>query len=87
MTCKWTYLAHEAAEGRSGWSESFFEGVGLGDLVTEGYARIGTDVQPMGSPIEGGLTERAAAELGLAPERRSEFRSLTPMPAVSARSG
>lgn len=67
MTCKWTYLAHEKAEGGSGWSETFFEGVGLGDLVSEGYARIGTDIQPMGSPIDGGLNERAAAELGLQP--------------------
>lgn len=65
MTCKWTYLAHEKAGGRSGWSETFFEGVGLGDLAAEGYARIGTDVQPMGSPIDGGLSQRAAAELGL----------------------
>ncbi|PTX95138.1 ribulokinase [Spartobacteria bacterium LR76] len=67
MTCKWTYLAHEKAEGRSGWSDTFFKGVGLGDLVTEGYARIGTNVQPMGSPIEGGLSEQAAAVLGLLP--------------------
>ncbi len=67
MTCKWTYLAHEKAEGRSGWSETFFEGVGLGDLVSEGYARIGTDIQPMGSPIDGGLNDRAATELGLRP--------------------
>ncbi len=67
MTCKWTYLAHESAEGRSGWSDSFFEGVGLGDLTAEGYARIGTNILPMGTPIKGGLSDRAAAELGLLP--------------------
>lgn len=66
-TCKWTYLAHENAGGGSGWSDSFFEGVGLGDLVAEGYARIGTDIQPMGSPIGKGLSPRAAEELGLRP--------------------
>ncbi|QYY35031.1 FGGY-family carbohydrate kinase [Ruficoccus sp. ZRK36] len=66
-TCKWTYLAHEAAEGRSGWQDDFFRAAGLEDLVEEGYARIGTDVKPMGAPVAQGLTETAAAELGLAP--------------------
>ncbi|MGE9292730.1 MAG: FGGY-family carbohydrate kinase, partial [Puniceicoccales bacterium] len=66
-TCKWTYLAHEAAEGRSGWQDGFFRAAGLEDLVEEGYARIGTDVKPMGAPVAQGLTETAAAELGLAP--------------------
>ncbi|MCB9598426.1 MAG: FGGY-family carbohydrate kinase, partial [Sandaracinaceae bacterium] len=55
--CKWTY---QGAEGR--WDDSFFEAIGLGDLV--GYAKIGTDVRPMGERV-GGLTERSAAELGL----------------------
>ncbi len=55
--CKWTY---RGAEGR--WDDSFFEAVGLGDLV--GYERIGADVRPMGELI-GGLTEAAAQELGL----------------------
>ncbi len=55
--CKWTYRGDE---GR--WDDSFFEAVGLGDLV--GYQRIGTKVRPMGERV-GGLTELAAAELGL----------------------
>lgn len=58
--CKWSYVAHEG-----GWDESFFRGVGLGDLVDEGYARIGRDIRPMGERL-GGLSPIAAEELGLA---------------------
>ena len=60
-TCKWTYVA-----SRGGWDASYFRAVGLGDLVDEGYARIGTDVRPMGERA-GGLSEASARELGLAP--------------------
>ncbi len=60
--CKWTYLAH-----RGGWDDGFFRKVGLGDLVEEGYRRIGTRVRPLGEAMGGGLTQGAAKELGLAP--------------------
>jgi len=58
--CKWTYLGHD---GR-GWQRDFFESIGLGDLATEGFKRIGTDVRPMGERA-GVLTNRSARELGL----------------------
>ena len=58
--CKWTYLGHA-----HGWDGGFFGRAGLGDLVDENYARIGTRVRPMGEKI-GPLTAKAAAELGLA---------------------
>ena len=58
--CKWTYVGH--GEGR--WDESYFRQIGLGDLVDEGFARIGSRVRPMGEP-QGTLTETAARELGL----------------------
>jgi FGGY-family pentulose kinase len=58
--CKWTYLGHD---GR-GWQRDFFEGIGLGDLAAEGFARIGTRVRPMGE-LAGGLSAQAALELGL----------------------
>ena len=68
-TCKWTYLAHEQGDaGRgatAGWDDSYFRAIGLGELADEGFARIGTRVRPMGERI-GGLTARAADELGLA---------------------
>ena len=65
-TCKWTYLAHEAANGGDGWSAEFFKEIGLGDLVAEAYARIGKVIRPMGEPIGNGVTREAAEELGLA---------------------
>ncbi|KRE13095.1 ribulokinase [Bosea sp. Root483D1] len=62
VTCKWTYLAHE---GR--WDTGYFHEVGLGDLADDGFARIGTEIVPGGTALGNGLTERAAAELGLKP--------------------
>ncbi len=59
--CKWTYLGKEER-----WDGSYFRAIGLGELVDEGFQRIGTRVRPMGEPI-GGLTVSAAKELGLAP--------------------
>jgi FGGY-family pentulose kinase len=59
--CKWTYLGHD---GR-GWQRDYFERIGLGDLAAEGFARIGTNVRPMGERA-GTLTARSASELGLA---------------------
>jgi FGGY-family pentulose kinase len=57
--CKWTYLGHEG-----GWQKSYFDAIGLADLASEGFARIGTVVRPMGERI-GSLTEEAATILGL----------------------
>jgi FGGY-family pentulose kinase len=70
--CKWTRvpLSSEGAREVAGadetrWDDDYFRAIGLGALVDEGYARIGTRVRPMGERA-GVLTERAAAELGLA---------------------
>ena len=62
VTCKWTYLAHE---GR--WDADYFRGIGLGDLVDQSFARIGQQVVEPSTALGGGLTEAAAAELGLMP--------------------
>lgn len=62
VTCKWTYLAHE---GR--WDADYFRGIGLGDLVDQNFARIGQQVVEPSTALGGGLTEAAAAELGLMP--------------------
>jgi D-ribulokinase len=61
VTCKWTYLAHEKR-----WDPSYFHGIGLGVLAEEDFARIGQRVVEPGTPLGKGLTEQAAAELGLA---------------------
>ena len=66
LVCKWTYLGHKRDKGDlAGWSDSYWQQIGLGDLVTEKYRRIGTTVRPMGSPVGNGLSEQAAKELGL----------------------
>ncbi|MBW4023465.1 MAG: FGGY-family carbohydrate kinase [Proteobacteria bacterium] len=57
--CKWTYLGHGQR-----WDEPYFRAIGLGDLADEGFARIGTDIRPLGSVVAG-LSEAAAAEFGL----------------------
>jgi FGGY-family pentulose kinase len=62
--CKWTYLGHEGEAGR--WDEGFFRQVGLGDLADSKFSRIGKVVRPMGERI-GGLSSKAAEELGLSP--------------------
>ena len=62
VTCKWTYLGHEAR-----WDESYFRAVGLDRLADEGFARIGTRVVDPGTALGSGLTAAAAADLGLLP--------------------
>jgi ribulose kinase len=60
LTCKWTYVA-----ANGGWEDSYWRAIGLGEIVDEGYARVGTTVQEMGQPVGAGLCVRAAHELGL----------------------
>jgi D-ribulokinase len=60
LACKWTFLAHE-----NRWDEDYFREIGLEDLAREGFARVGTEVVPGGSPLGEGLTAAAAADFGL----------------------
>src|ERR1700690_3893402 len=60
LACKWNFLAHEQR-----WSGSYFERVGLGDLASDGYAKIGKDFVAPGTPLGAGLTRLAALDLGL----------------------
>lgn len=62
VTCKWTYLSHDG-----GWDASYFHRIGIGELAEENFTRIGTQVQEPGTPLGQGLTESAAADLGLVP--------------------
>jgi D-ribulokinase len=62
LTCKWTYLAHEKR-----WSESYFARIGLGELLAENGAKIGTEIVEPGTALGHGLTEEAGRELGLLP--------------------
>lgn len=63
--CKWTYLGHRAVDGETGWSESFWRRIGLGDLVDEQFSRIGQRILPMGEAAGTGLTPRSAKDFGL----------------------
>src|SRR5258706_6541151 len=60
LACKWNYLAHEQR-----WSGSYFERVGLGDLASDRYAKIGKDIVAPGTALGAGLTESAALDFGL----------------------
>jgi D-ribulokinase len=60
LTCKWNFLAHEQR-----WSGSYFERIGLGDLASDGYAKIGKKIVVPGSALGTGLTKSAAIDLGL----------------------
>jgi D-ribulokinase len=59
VTCKWTYLAHEAR-----WDADYFRAIGLGTLADEGFRRIGTEVVTPGTSL-GPLNAMAARDLGL----------------------
>ena len=58
LTCKWTYLAHQAP----GWRADFLDIVGLPDLLDK--AALPDQATPIGDYV-GNLTPSAAAELGL----------------------
>jgi D-ribulokinase len=60
VTCKWTYMGHE---GR--WDPDYFQTVGLGDLVEDGFQRIGTNIVGAGTALATGLTLQAADDFGL----------------------
>jgi D-ribulokinase len=60
LACKWNFLAHERR-----WSASYFDRIGLGDLASDDYAKIGNQIVAPGTPLGGGLTPSAARDLGL----------------------
>jgi len=62
--CKWTYLGQRGPDG-AGWDAGYFTSIGLGDLASDGFRRIGTTIRPMGEPVGFGLTPEAAKDLGL----------------------
>jgi D-ribulokinase len=60
LACKWNYLAHERR-----WSGSYLERVGLGDLASDKYAKIGNEIAAPGTPLGRGLTNSTARDFGL----------------------
>src|SRR6202171_3457069 len=60
LACKWNFLAHEQR-----WSDSYFQRIGLGDLASDNYAKIGKEIVAPGTPMGTGLTKSAARDFGL----------------------
>ena len=60
LACKWNYLAHEQR-----WSGSYLERIGLGDLASDEYARIGREIVAPGTSLDAGLIKSAAHDFGL----------------------
>jgi D-ribulokinase len=60
LACKWNFLAHERR-----WSDSYFERIGLGDLASGNYSKIGNEIVAPGTPLGTGLTKSAAYDFGL----------------------
>jgi len=68
LVCKWTYLPHQVKrDALQGWSDDYWSSIGLGEVVKEGYRRVGTCVRAPGQPVGQGLSTKAASELGLRP--------------------
>lgn len=64
MVCKWTYEIKEDSEG---WNKSYFQQIGLDDLLENNGEKIGNTVLTPGTPLASGLSESASKELGLLP--------------------
>src|SRR6202048_3134138 len=60
LACKWNFLAHERR-----WSDSYFECIGLGDLASDEYAKIGNEIVAPGTPLGAGLSKLAARDFRL----------------------
>jgi D-ribulokinase len=60
LACKWNFLAHERR-----WSERYFDRIGLGNLASDSYAKIGNQIVAPGTPLGTGLSRSAAHDLGL----------------------
>ncbi|XP_026284849.1 FGGY carbohydrate kinase domain-containing protein [Frankliniella occidentalis] len=65
LVCKWTYIASE--KNKEGWDENYFKSIGLEDLLENNSAKIGNEVLDPGTPVGKGLSDDAAAQLGLKP--------------------
>lgn len=65
LVCKWTYEIKN--DGSEAWNRSYFQQIGLEDLLENNSEKIGNTVLTPGTPLASGLCEGAAKELGLLP--------------------
>ncbi|XP_033993921.1 FGGY carbohydrate kinase domain-containing protein [Trematomus bernacchii] len=59
LVCKWTYCPSE------GWDAGFWTSIGLEDILENNFSKIGNVTCSPGSPLGDGLSQEAAADLGL----------------------
>jgi D-ribulokinase len=67
-------LQMELSRPRSALEPQLFERVGLGDLVSDNYAKIGTEIVPSGTPLGAGLTNPRHTISASSKARRSPRR-------------
>ncbi|PWN32075.1 Pentulose kinase [Meira miltonrushii] len=71
LVCKCSYVPPGVDGSELGWQPDFFKTIGLDDLIKNDFAQLGGIpgrngmVLTAGQPVGRGLTEQAAAELGL----------------------
>lgn len=58
--CKWTYSGHE-----NRWDTSYFQQIGLGELLDNQSAKIGRQIKNIGNSLANGLSACAARAMGL----------------------
>ncbi|XP_031149314.1 FGGY carbohydrate kinase domain-containing protein isoform X1 [Sander lucioperca] len=61
LLCKWTYCPPE------GWDAGFWTSIGMEDILENNFSKIGSTTCSPGIPLGDGLTQEAAADLGLEP--------------------
>ncbi|XP_030851970.1 FGGY carbohydrate kinase domain-containing protein isoform X1 [Strongylocentrotus purpuratus] len=65
VVCKWMFQANDT--GLREWNSSFYESIGLKELLEDQQQKIGNLFQLPGDPCGDGLSHGAAEELGLRP--------------------
>ncbi|KAF8773195.1 FGGY carbohydrate kinase domain-containing [Argiope bruennichi] len=65
LVCKWTYIA--GTKKGEGWQDDFWKSIGLEDLISRNYDKIGSNVLSPGDACGNGLNIDAAKETGLMP--------------------
>lgn len=72
LACKCSYVPPEV-QGHKGWNDDFFKQIGLSEFVESDFRPVGGSpgksglILSAGQPVGGGLTAKAAEELGLLP--------------------
>lgn len=63
LVCKWNYEC--STSGRKGWNTEYLEEIGLEDLISDNFKKIGDEILVPGDPCGRGLSSEVANLLGL----------------------